>query len=144
VSDLPIHCLNSQVSGLWRFDLTKPKHLSSGMQNNCGHMMPDHERSSYLAMKSTFTSLIYSSLNLELYRNGQVDTTQQFQSRNAGKTINDFISLRSAFRFKHKNSFLNTELPPSDQCQPINNNWSMIYDEGFEIRMENMKMLLFN
>lgn len=54
LNDLPIHCLNSQVAGVWHLELTKPKQLSSGLQNNCGHMMPDHERSSYLALKNTF------------------------------------------------------------------------------------------
>ncbi len=138
VSDLPIHCLNSQVAGLWKFQLTKPSRLESPLMNNCGHMMPDHERSSYMALKQQFPSLVYKEMNIKLSENGQVDTPEEFSQRNNNAKLNDFISSGSPrFRFK-------TMKKTERQVGEVGDNWSMIYDEGYELRMENLRMVLFN
>jgi len=68
--DLPIECLNSQITGEWEFELTKPQLYSLPLDNTCGHEQPDREQSSNTAMQSIFET--YSSLKIYLVENGEI------------------------------------------------------------------------
>jgi len=47
IRDLPNHCLNSQVSGVWKLELSDPVPVSSGHDMKCGHHEPDIDKDSW-------------------------------------------------------------------------------------------------
>jgi hypothetical protein len=49
-TDIPTHCLKSQVIGKWTFSLTHPapKDLSGLYKHTCGHKLPSNEKTSHL------------------------------------------------------------------------------------------------
>jgi hypothetical protein len=51
-SDIPTHCLKSQVIGKWNFELSNPspKSLSELYQHTCGHKLPSNEKTSHLVV----------------------------------------------------------------------------------------------
>jgi hypothetical protein len=70
-SDIPTHCLKSQVTGRWRFHLTEPhkKDINGLYQHTCGHNLPSHESSAY---KATLTeSQIVKSIIVDLRSNNE-------------------------------------------------------------------------
>jgi hypothetical protein len=77
-SDIPTHCLKSQISGRWRFHLTEPhkKDINGLYQHTCGHNLPSHESTSYKATinESLFTKSIIVDLrsNNEAYLGDKV------------------------------------------------------------------------
>ena len=50
-SDIPVHCLKSQITGEWEFKATKAvkKEMGDFYKMTCGHQLPSHESSSYKA-----------------------------------------------------------------------------------------------
>jgi hypothetical protein len=49
-TDIPTHCLRTQIIGKWNFDLSKaiPKDLTELYKHTCGHKVPSHESTSHL------------------------------------------------------------------------------------------------
>jgi len=45
--DLPVHCLNSQVAGVWKFEMSEPMRVNSGHDMKCGHQEPDVDKLSW-------------------------------------------------------------------------------------------------
>lgn len=55
--DIPVHCVKSQVEGIWDFKATAPRVKTGGMQEEqklsqtyketCGHPNPSHESSAF-------------------------------------------------------------------------------------------------
>ena len=74
-SDIPTHCLKSQVAGKWKFSLTAPqimdreKNIEKLYQLTCGHQVPSHEKSSYEA--AIDSQLFVNSIVIELKQNNE-------------------------------------------------------------------------
>lgn len=51
--DLPVHCLKHQIVGKWRLYVEKSHHNGPGLVT-CGHDVPDHADTSYMAGQSKF------------------------------------------------------------------------------------------
>lgn len=125
--------------------------------------MPDSENTSLLAMKDS--PIDYGEFTVELFENGSIDDLQSFRKKNANKSINDIFSanLQQKFRFKalktnyekkkkekegtSNNSKKEKKQENQSQYSGISynsNGWTMIYDEGYELKIENIKVLVFN
>lgn len=63
-ADLPIHCLKSQIEGRWTFQLEEKVKGLNPLDNNCGHSMPDDEKTSHHSKKDTFRPASTMTLNL--------------------------------------------------------------------------------
>jgi len=105
-SDIPTHCLKSQVVGEWVFKRTplQKKSLEELYKGNtlCGHKLPSHESSSYLAK------------NLDGY--------EKVQDLRVRLNIDDSVTILSggnSLRVANTGNF----------------KWTMVYDEGFDISL---------
>lgn len=127
-ADLPIHCLKSQTVGKWQFFLSAPSTNKTSLENNCGHEVPDHERSSYLSMRQGFD--IYSTATLKLHENGCVEYIK-------GNGAN-------VFRFKSKSRLRTKVVTNNTLCvDGPSSAWTMVYDEGFEVRFRDFRFFSF-
>ena len=88
-ADLPIHCLNSQIAGIWKFEFNRPRKFISAIQNDCGHEMPDSENTSLLAMKDQ--PIDSGSFVIELMENGSIDDTVSFKKMNNNKMMDEIM-----------------------------------------------------
>ena len=83
-SDIPVHCLKSQIVGEWEFKATKPvrKEIGELYKMTCGHNLPSHESSSYKASMEM-------SLFTEKFRvNLQKDNTAVYNGKQEKVKIN--------------------------------------------------------
>lgn len=121
--DLPINCYNSLVAGEWSFKVTKAKPLSNPVDNLCGHKVPDNEKTSLLAKLESDQAFIDAPLVINLRESGEVSirNEQVFQE----------VMVKNRRLLKRRGD---------EQCGV----WSMIYNEGFEVRVKGVKLLLFN
>jgi len=49
IRDLPVHCVRSQIAGIWKFDYSEPQLVKSGHEKKCGHKEPDFDQESWKA-----------------------------------------------------------------------------------------------
>ena len=124
-ADLPIHCLKSQTTGKWKFEFTAPKIYKNPFENNCGHNTPDLETTSFKAMSNTFKS--ESTISFDLMSDGCVEYLDS--------------SDNNIFRFKRK---LSSKTNTTSCNSGYSTAWTMVYDEGFEIRYKGIKMFTFS
>ena len=101
-SDLPVHCLKSQILGEWTLETSSHIDTSDG-RVLCGHDSPDKASTSYKAFLDAFKAK--SSFKVDLKED---DTVIAIDDKN------------------EKGS------------------WSMIYDEGFEIKLKGVKYFAFS
>jgi len=47
--DLPVHCLRSQIAGIWKFEYSEPQRVKNGHAKKCGHNEPDFDQTSWKA-----------------------------------------------------------------------------------------------
>jgi len=124
-ADLPVHCLKSQTHGKWKFDFTEPKGVSA-LENRCEHDVPDLEKTSFKAMEKTFNSAF--SISLRLLPNGCVEYLESSEKSHF-------------FRFNLRRKSVTN----STSCTSgLSAAWTMVYDEGFEIRYRELKMFTFS
>ena len=127
-ADLPVHCLKSQTYGKWKFEFTEPKIYNSALENKCGHNIPDLEKTSFKAMEKSFNPAF--TMTLRLWPNGCVEHMESSET-------NRFFSFKSK-RFSR--SITNSTICTSG----LSSAWTMVYDEGFEIRFRGVKMFTFS
>jgi len=95
-ADLPVHCLNHQISGKWRFTLG----VLSEKRSSCGHKHPDVEV-------------------------GQ-PARQIVDSAAAGQVL------------------MTLSKPNTVASTWGDGHWTMVYDEGFEVNLQNMSFFAFS
>jgi len=100
LSDLPIHCLRSQVIGEWTFQITRPQIFQNYLDTSCGHYAPDDAAVSYLALRDEFQP-------------------------------------HMEFKFTLGEDY-NVIGEGADQ-----GSWTMMYDEGMDINVNNQQFLAF-
>ena len=111
--DLPIHCLSSQIEGIWQFQVSPPLSLVSPLMNKCGHEIPDNDQLSYKSLDwPDFEA--ESTLRLSLKKEGVVEISRNKMYRPT--QMDELIN-------KHGNG--------------KNSNWTMIYDQGFMVDLAN-------
>lgn len=73
-SDLPIHCVKSQVVGQWKLEISEPQEVEFPYKMNCGHENPDNPANSYLALRDSFKPTTQFKVDLkddtEVHENG--------------------------------------------------------------------------
>ena len=125
-ADLPIHCLKSQTHGVWKFEFSEPKISPDHLKNTCGHNTPDREKTSFKALENSFAPSF--TMSLRLWPNGCVEHLDSTHTSTA--------------RFKSNRIKVTTN---TTQCSSgLSSAWTMVYDEGFEIRYRNMNMFTFS
>jgi len=95
-ADLPVHCLNHEISGKWRFTLGE----LSEKRSSCGHQRPDVENGQ--PSRQVVDSSVSGHLSMTLSEPNLVDSTMG------------------------------------------NGKWTMVYDEGFEVNLQNLSFFAFS
>lgn len=128
-ADLPIHCLKSQTTGKWRFEFTAPQKLRSPLENTCGHSTPDNEKTSFRSLSSNFP--VSFTMTLKLLPNNCVEFVTSSENM-------------PFFRFKTKKTLLKGHTNTTVCAGGESAAWTMVYDEGFEIRYKGVKLFAFS
>lgn len=148
-SDLPIHCLRSQTVGKWKFYLSEPK-PSPATRNTCGHQVPDNEKTSNSAMSKGFKS--HSTFFLNLMENGCVQYLEPKENKEkSSKNHHYFSSYFKSVEEGKYSSYLpicRDKVQPGfsdedDKGTPESAAWTMVYDEGFEVRVKDLRLFAF-
>jgi len=124
VQDLPIHCLKSQIVGRWRIYATDLYSVKNGHEMKCGHVEPSTESTSWKAKS-----------NLPFVNEYEIELGE-----------NDVVDL-SYIQYSQKSSSSNSTLdanPNSTQIWLGKGEWTMIYDEGFNMEFEDLSFFAFN
>lgn len=148
-SDLPIHCIRSQTVGKWKFYLSEPKSISAA-SNTCGHQIPDNEKTSSLAMSKSFKP--HSTFLLNLMENGCVQYQEQKDNKQKNSKNHHYFS--SYFKSVAQDKYRSYQPICRDQAHmgysrnnedktPDSAAWTMVYDEGFEVRVKNLRLFAF-
>ncbi|SBT82795.1 dipeptidyl aminopeptidase 2, putative [Plasmodium ovale] len=115
--DLPIHALMGDVTGVWKFSVTKklsdrPEHCGGGIPNrnseNLSSDLTNYER----FLERTYGELESFSVNLTMEK---INVSNEPPPRNRWT----FLAVRSA-----------------DLANKVVGRWTMVYDEGFEVRLK--------
>lgn len=108
--------------------------------------MPDSENTSLLAMKDS--QMDNGQFTIELFEDGSVDDTNGIRKKNNNKGIIDIFQngqQQSQSRFRFKTNYEKKKKESNSNRKEKNGNgWTMIYDEGFELKIEGIKVLVFN
>lgn len=133
-ADLPIHCLKSQTYGKWKFDLSTPLKASNGLRNPCGHHTPDFINSSFHSYPPLFTH--NSTITLELYPNGCLEEVKRLDKI--------AISRKSSFVMGKIGKGMKKGGFKRACDNEDSKSWTMVYDEGFEVRFKGLKLFTFS
>lgn len=131
--DFPSHCLKSQVEGVWKITHTLPKRLGDPSFNSCGHEIPSNEVSS-------------QNLTIKKYRDCLQNPNCSPQWRFHKKkyfVLSEFGFVDKARRLKKFGRNFIDESVFTDVRENVNNFWTMVYDEGFEIRHDEYNFFSF-
>ena len=122
-TDIPTHCQKAQVMGKWIFHYTEPERISSPDKHKCGHEQPSNPSTAQNVTYQKQRNFDFSKsirLWLKEYKVELIDSSKDtfFSATNSSVDVDN--------------------IEESEK-----NIWTMVYDEGFDIKYANKRIFQF-